>query len=166
MPILDESTLEFLSRSPDQTRRVGARLGALLKIGDTLCLNGDLGAGKTTLVQGIAQGWGSPDPVTSPTFVLVNHYRRPDGQQISHLDAYRLSDALEAEDLDLEYLLENGPLIVEWPLRIRSALPEAHIWVNLQYISEQQRMLLIKPAGSAYKNIVLQLRKQIFSDLT
>ncbi len=166
MPILDESTLEFLSRSPDQTRRVGARLGSLLSVGDTLCLNGDLGAGKTTLVQGIAQGWGSPDPVTSPTFVLVNQYRRPDGQQISHLDAYRLSSALEAEDLDLEYLLENGPLIVEWPLRIMTALPEAHIWVDLQYISEQQRMLLIKPAGSTYKNIVLQLRKQIFSDLT
>jgi len=166
MPILDESTLEFLSRSPDQTRRVGARFGALLKAGDTLCLHGDLGAGKTTLVQGIAQGWGSPDPVTSPTFVLVNQYHRPDGQQISHLDAYRLSDAVEAENLDLEYLLENGPLIVEWPLRIMSALPEAHIWVSLQYISEQQRMLLIKPSGNTYKNIVLQLRKQIFSDLS
>ena len=166
MPILDESTLEFLSRSPDQTRRVGARFGALLKAGDTLCLHGDLGAGKTTLVQGIAQGWGSPDPVTSPTFVLVNQYHRPDGQQISHLDAYRLSNAVEAENLDLEYLLENGPLIVEWPLRIMSALPEAHIWVSLQYISEQQRMLLIKPSGNIYKNIVLQLRKQIFSDLS
>ncbi|NMC29291.1 MAG: tRNA (adenosine(37)-N6)-threonylcarbamoyltransferase complex ATPase subunit type 1 TsaE [Pelolinea sp.] len=166
MPILDESTLEFLSRSPDQTRRVGARLGSLLHSGDTLCLNGDLGAGKTTLVQGIAQGWGSADPVTSPTFVLVNHYRRPDGQQISHLDAYRLSGALEAEDLDLEYMLENGPLIVEWPLRIMSALPEMHLWIDLQYINEQQRMLLIKPAGSTYKNIVLQLRKQVFSDLT
>ncbi|HOJ01662.1 MAG TPA: tRNA (adenosine(37)-N6)-threonylcarbamoyltransferase complex ATPase subunit type 1 TsaE [Anaerolineaceae bacterium] len=166
MPILDESTLEFFSRSPEQTRRVGARLGSLLQAGHTLCLNGDLGAGKTTLVQGIAQGWGSPDPVTSPTFVLVNHYRRVDGQQIAHLDAYRLSDALEAEDLDLEYLLENGPLIVEWPLRVLSALPNTHIWIDLQHISEQQRMLLIKPVGSAYKNIVLQLRKQIFSELS
>jgi tRNA threonylcarbamoyladenosine biosynthesis protein TsaE len=166
MPILDESTLEFLSRSPDQTRRIGARLGSLLKAGDVLCLHGDLGAGKTTLVQGIAQGWGSPDPVTSPTFVLVNNYRRPDGQQISHLDAYRLSNAQEAEELDLVYLLENGPLIVEWPLRILSALPESHVWIDLQYINEQQRMLLIKPVGSTYKNIVLQLRKQIFSDLT
>ncbi len=165
MPILDESTLEFLSRSPDQTRRVGARLGSLLNSGDTLCLNGDLGAGKTTLVQGIAQGWGSPDPVTSPTFVLVNHYRRPDGQQISHLDAYRLSNALEAEDLDLDFMLANGPLIVEWPLRIISALPETRIWVDLKYISEEQRMLLIKPVGSIYKNMVLQLRKQIFADL-
>jgi tRNA A37 threonylcarbamoyladenosine biosynthesis protein TsaE len=74
--------------------------------------------------------------------------------------------ALEAEDLDLEYMLENGPLIVEWPLRIMSALPEMHLWIDLQYINEQQRMLLIKPAGSTYKNIVLQLRKQVFSDLT
>ena len=79
MPILDESTLEFFSRSPDQTRRIGTRMGLLLQAGDVLCLQGDLGAGKTTLVQGIAQGWGSADPVTSPTFVLVNIYRHPDG---------------------------------------------------------------------------------------
>jgi len=165
MPILDESTLEFLSHSPDQTRRVGARLGSLLKAGNVLCLNGDLGAGKTTLVQGIAQGWGSPDPVTSPTFVLINNYRRPDGQQLSHLDAYRLADALEAEALDIDYLLESGPLIVEWPKRILSALPDNHLWVDLSYLSEQQRILLIKPVGSPYKNIVIQLRKQIFTGL-
>lgn len=166
MPILDESTLEFLSRSPDQTRRVGARLGTLLKTGHVLCLQGDLGAGKTTLVQGIAQGWGSPDPVTSPTFVLINNYRRMDGNQISHLDAYRLANALEAENLDIDYLLENGPLIVEWPKRILSALPDSCLWIELSYLTELQRMLLIKPIGAEYKNIVLQLRKQIFTDLT
>jgi len=165
MPILDESTLEFLSHSPDQTRRVGARLGSLLKTGHVLCLNGDLGSGKTTLVQGIAQGWGSPDPVTSPTFVLINNYQRPDGLQLSHLDAYRLSDALEAEALDIDYLLESGPLIVEWPKRILSALPEQHLWIDLKYSGEQQRMMLIRPVGDSYKNIVLQLRKQIFSGL-
>jgi tRNA threonylcarbamoyladenosine biosynthesis protein TsaE len=166
MPILDESTLEFLSRSPDQTRRVGARLGALLKTGHVLCLQGDLGAGKTTLVQGIAQGWGSPDPVTSPTFVLINNYRRMDGNHISHLDAYRLANAQEAENLDIDYLLENGPLIVEWPKRIQSALPDTYLWIELSYLSELQRMLLIKPVGAGYKNIVIQLRKLIFTDLT
>jgi len=82
------------------------------------------------------------------------------------LDAYRLENALEAENLDIDYLLENGPLIVEWPKRIISALPETHIWIELSNISEQQRMLLIKPVGAAYKNIVIQLRKQIFTDLT
>jgi len=76
MPILDAQTLDFFSRSPEQTRRLGMKLGALLQKGDLLCLSGDLGAGKTTLMQGIAQGWGTLDAVSSPTFVLVNVYRR------------------------------------------------------------------------------------------
>src|SRR5512140_2132201 len=93
MPILDVHALEFFSRSPDQTRRMGMRLGALLEPGDLICLSGDLGAGKTTLVQGIARGWGSLDSVTSPTFILVNAYRRPDGQVMHHVDAYRMASA-------------------------------------------------------------------------
>jgi len=80
-PILDQNSFEIISRSSEQTRRVGMRLGALLKPGDVVCLQGDLGAGKTTLVQGIAAGWGSLDSVSSPTFVLVNLYRRLDGSR-------------------------------------------------------------------------------------
>ena len=90
MPILDEHTLDFVSKSPDQTRRIGMRLGALLQAGDLICLQGDLGAGKTTLVQGMAQGWGTLDSVSSPTFVLVNVYRRADETQFFHMDAYRI----------------------------------------------------------------------------
>ena len=86
MPILDENSLDFISRSPEQSRRMGMRLGAMLNIGDIVCLQGDLGAGKTTFVQGLAQGWGSLDPVTSPTFIIVNMYRRPDESQLFHLD--------------------------------------------------------------------------------
>ena len=93
MPILDAHTVEVFSHSPEQTRRVGMRLGALLQPGDLVCLQGELGAGKTTLVQGVAQGWGSLDPVSSPTFVLVNLYRRPEGSELFHLDAYRLDSA-------------------------------------------------------------------------
>jgi tRNA threonylcarbamoyladenosine biosynthesis protein TsaE len=103
MPILDPHSLEFISRSAEQTRRVGMRLGALVDGGDVVCLVGDLGSGKTTFVQGLAAGWGSLDPVTSPTFVLVNLYRRPEGARLYHLDAYRLSGASEAADLDLAY---------------------------------------------------------------
>ena len=76
MPILARDAFEFFSRSAEQTQRLGMRLGSLVKPGDLICLSGDLGAGKTTLVQGIARGWGSVDQVTSPTFVLVNVYRR------------------------------------------------------------------------------------------
>src|SRR5512135_3538255 len=104
MPILNARTLEFFSRSPDQTRRLGVRLGALLQPGDLICLSGDLGAGKTTLVQGVAQGWGSLDTVSSPTFVLVNEYRRPDGAFLFHLDAYRLESEPEAAELDIDGL--------------------------------------------------------------
>ena len=90
MPILDQNSLEFISRGTDYTRRVGIRLGTILKTGDVICLEGDLGSGKTVLVQGMAAGWGSLDRVTSPTFVLMNLYRRLDGGKFHHLDAYRL----------------------------------------------------------------------------
>ena len=72
MSVLTRHTLDFLSRSPEQTRRVGMRLGGLIRPGDLVCLQGELGAGKTTLVQGIGAGWGAIDSVSSPTFVLVN----------------------------------------------------------------------------------------------
>src|SRR5512140_527363 len=102
MQELEVPTVDFLSRSPEQTRRIGQRLGAVLQPGDVICLQGDLGAGKTTFVQGIAQGWGSRDAVSSPTFILVNVYRREDKAQLFHMDAYRLDSALEAEELYLE----------------------------------------------------------------
>ncbi|HEY59777.1 MAG TPA: tRNA (adenosine(37)-N6)-threonylcarbamoyltransferase complex ATPase subunit type 1 TsaE [Anaerolineae bacterium] len=165
MPIFDENTLEFISRSPQQTRRIGIQLGSLLKIRDVICLSGELGTGKTTLVQGIAQGWGSADNVTSPTFVLVNVYRRPDGPEISHLDAYRLKNALEAEDLDIDYMLSNGPLIVEWAEKIRETLPEENLWIELKYIGEQQRDMVFIPNGAHYEDIMRHMRRMVFSSV-
>src|SRR4030042_3345892 len=136
MPILDANTLEFISRSPDQTRRIGIRLGELLQPTDIICLNGELGAGKTTLVQGIAKGWGSIDAISSPTFVLVNNYRRPDSMEMNHLDAYRLESALEAEDLDLDRMIAVGPLLVEWAERIQAALPQEGLDVQMAWFSD------------------------------
>jgi tRNA threonylcarbamoyladenosine biosynthesis protein TsaE len=161
MPILDSRTLEFFSRSPDQTRRLGMRLGSLLQKGDLLCLMGDLGAGKTTLVQGIAQGWGSLDPVSSPTFVLVNVYRRPDGQNLNHLDAYRLQNAEEALDLDIDILLEQGALVVEWPERIDAALPKKQLLVQLRWINDEQRGMVFLPNGERYQDLVAEFRKRV-----
>ncbi len=154
--------MEFISRNPDQTRRLGARLGALLKTGDLVCLSGDLGSGKTTLVQGIAAGWGSLDQVSSPSFVLVNVYRHPQGRKLYHLDAYRLSNADEAEDLDLLGMLENGPMVVEWAERIQSALPAAHLWINLRWVDEEQRDMLFKAQDEYYLSILAELRRQIY----
>lgn len=162
MPILDSNTLEFFSRSPEQTRRVGIRLGAMLQSGDLVCLSGDLGSGKTTLVQGIAQGWGSLDPVSSPTFVLVNTYRRPDGKNLLHLDAYRLGSAYEAEELDLTLMLENGILLVEWAERISAALPVECLQIKMRWIADEQRGMVFFPKGERYERLLAEFRRKAF----
>lgn len=162
MPVLDPHALEFISRSVEQTRRLGMRFGALLQSGDVVCLVGDLGSGKTTFMQGVASGWGSLDQVSSPSFVLVNVYRGPDGQRLYHLDAYRLKDALAAEDLDLEEMLETGPMVIEWAERIQAVLPAENLWVNLRWIDENQRDLLFAGRGERYQSMIAGIRKQIF----
>ena len=161
-PILDQYSIEIISRSVEQTRRVGMRLGALLRPGDVICLVGDLGAGKTTLVQGLAAGWGSLDPVSSPTFVLVNLYRRLDGGQLFHLDAYRLSGPAEAADLDLDDMLDRGVLVIEWADRIEAALPGEHFWVTLHHVDEEQRDLVFSARGPRYQTLLADFRVQVY----
>jgi tRNA threonylcarbamoyladenosine biosynthesis protein TsaE len=165
MPILDQNSIEFISRGTDYTRRVGIRLGTILKRGDIICLEGDLGSGKTTLVQGMAAGWGSLDRVTSPTFVLLNLYRRLDGGQFHHLDAYRLKDAGEARDLDLETYIETGPLVIEWAERIAPALPAEHLWVSLRMVDIDQRDLVFSARGSYYESFLDNFRSRIYGGL-
>jgi tRNA threonylcarbamoyladenosine biosynthesis protein TsaE len=162
MPVLSSHSLEFISRSTEQTRRVGMRLGMLLRSGDMICLVGDLGAGKTTLMQGISAGWGSLDPASSPTFVLVNVYRRPDGGRLFHLDAYRLSGGGEAEDLDMDAMLESGPLVIEWADHIQEALPPECLLVNLRWVDEDQRDMVFTSHGQRYQNMLAHLRRQIY----
>lgn len=162
MPIIEANAFEFFSRSPDQTRRVGMRLGALLQRGDVVCLDGDLGSGKTTLVQGIAAGWGSTDAVSSPTFVLVNIYRRGDSERLAHLDAYRLDGPHEAEVLDLDALLINGPLVIEWAQKIIPSLPEDYLLLHMEYIQEQHRSMKFVAHGSRYENLLDELQENIF----
>jgi tRNA threonylcarbamoyladenosine biosynthesis protein TsaE len=162
VPILDEHTFEFLSRSPEQTRRIGMRLGSLLQSGDLICLQGELGAGKTTLVQGMAQGWGSLDAVSSPTFVLVNEYRRPGDNYLFHMDAYRIESAPEAAELDLDSMMAGGALIVEWPERVDSALPLQQLRIILEYAAEEQRQMRFRANGARYDQVLSDLRQTIF----
>jgi len=162
MPILDQRTLEFVSRSPDQTSRLGMRLGSLLQKNDVICFTGELGTGKTTFIKGIAQGWGSLDNVTSPTFVLVNQYFRPDGLILYHLDTYRLRGSLDAEDLDMDLMLDNGILLIEWAERIKSILPADNLWITMEWIAEEQRSLIIKARGHCYEELLFAFRQKAF----
>ena len=125
-----------------------------------------MGAGKTTLAQGIARGWGSTDIVTSPTFVLVNNYRKTGGMEMNHLDAYRLQNAMEAEDLDLVSMMADGPFLVEWAERIKEALPTEYLWIDMRFLDVEQRSLIFVPHGQRYIEIVKKLRKDIVKSFT
>lgn len=163
MPILDEHSLDFVSHSPDQTRRLGVRLGELLKPGDLVLLAGDLGAGKTTFAQGIARGWGSLDAVTSPTFVLVNEYRRADQARLFHFDGFRLDKPEEAISLGLAEILDSGgPLLIEWPERVESVLPGHGLWARLRWVDDSRRALQMDARGSRSEALLRQFRKAAF----
>lgn len=163
MPILDERSLDFVSHSPDQTVRLGVRLGEHLQPGDVLCLSGDLGAGKTTLVAGLARGWGALDQVTSPTFVIVNEYRRADGRRLFHLDCYRLNSGADALALGFDDLLEaDGIMLIEWPERIAEALPPDHLRVTLRWVDDAKRNLLMEARGARYEELLQDFRRSAF----
>lgn len=162
MPILDKHMLEFVSRSPEQTRRIGMRLGSLLQAGDVICLQGNLGAGKTTFTQGIAQGWGSLDSVSSPTFILVNQYRRADNEKIFHFDTYRLDSIPEAEELDLDHYLNEGALIIEWAERLGNLIPKENLWINLEHVAEEHRQMNFHAQGKRYNEMLEQVRQIMF----
>ena len=126
-----------------------------------ICLQGELGAGKTTFVQGLAQFWGSLDSVSSPTFILVNVYRRMDGARLFHLDAYRLESVPEAEELDLESMLAQGALIVEWPARLENLIPEERLWIDFEHVDEEHRQLRFKAQGARYDHLLGEMRQAV-----
>jgi tRNA threonylcarbamoyladenosine biosynthesis protein TsaE len=165
MPILDEHSLDFWSHSPEQTIRFGARLGELLLPGDVLTISGELGAGKTTFIGGLGRGWGSPDQVTSPTFVLVNDYRRPDGQHLWHLDCFRLNSGAEAVAFGFEDLLASGGImVVEWPERISEVLPAERLRLALRWVDETRRGLRLDADGERPQSLLEQFRRSAFGN--
>ncbi len=130
-----------MTDSAAATVALGARLGARLQAGDVVALVGDLGAGKTTFVQGIGQGLGIQGPITSPTFTLVGEY---DGRlHLYHIDVYRLGDAAaEALAFGLDDLLgDDGVTVIEWAVQVRDLLPAACLWVTLETTAETQRRI-------------------------
>jgi tRNA threonylcarbamoyladenosine biosynthesis protein TsaE len=116
----------------DDTQEFGRRLGTLLRGGDVLVLTGDLGAGKTTLTQGIADGLGVRGPITSPTFVIARvHPSLVGGPELVHVDAYRLGSALELDDLDLDADLEASVTVVEWGAGLAEQLSDDRLELTI-----------------------------------
>ncbi len=149
---INEGTISLVlyTHDPRETERLGERLGRLLLPGDVLCLCGDLGTGKTCLTRGLARGWGASQPTTSPTFTLVNEYRRPhDTQRFYHMDCYRLSGSVEAQTTALDDILDTlGVLVIEWPERIAPALPQDCLWVEIRDLGGNNREFRFTAQGA------------------
>ena len=135
--------MEFITSSPYETEKVGEALGKILPAGVVLAYEGDLGAGKTAFTRGLARGLGYTDPVTSPTYTIVNEYlggRLP----LFHFDMYRLASADDLWDIGWEdYLDRNGICAVEWSENVREAL-EDPIIVRIEKTGEESRRITIE----------------------
>lgn len=134
------------SESVADTMALGRRLASLLRPGDVVLVSGRLGAGKTVLVAGIAEGLGIDDPVTSPSFVLVRSYQG--FLRLTHADAYRLGSTAEFEDLGVSETVDDGVLVVEWGDALESFLGDDHLLVNLDVGDGDTRTITLEARGS------------------
>ena len=150
-------SLETVSNSAEQTRKIGMKLGKLAASGDVIFLVGSLGAGKTCLTQGIARGLGIHEYTASPSFVLVREYQGK--LPLYHIDLYRLDRIEEVTQLGLDdYLYGNGVCVVEWADKGLSVLPGEHLLIEIQFISSTKRKLILVPRGARYDEMLSKLK--------
>ncbi len=138
--IISPTELRFETRSAEQTEAIGAAVGRRLRAGDVLALSGDLGAGKTCFVRGLARGLNIRGPVASPTFVLINEHR---GRvRLYHVDLYRIHDPIEAAEIGIEELLpsEDGVTAIEWAERIDEWIPAEAVRIRIEIPSPESRL--------------------------
>ncbi len=149
--------LELISHSPEQTQQLGTVIGKLALPGDIFPLTGRLGIGKTCLTQGIAWGLGIEEHAVSPSFVVV---RELHGRlALYHMDLYRLNHLEEIMELGLdEYFYGNGVCVIEWAERGLSILPSEHLLIQIDYLSDTERILQLRPNGQRYREILARLK--------
>jgi len=151
---------KLVTHSAAETQKVGISIGKLAEPGDIFLLIGDLGAGKTCLTQGIAYGLDIQEYTLSPSFVIMRelHGRLP----LYHMDFYRLENIAEISDLGLDdYLFGEGVCVIEWANKGLTVLPEDHLLIGIDYLSNNERSFVIEPRGERYIRMVEQLRETI-----
>ncbi|GAC1350185.1 MAG: tRNA (adenosine(37)-N6)-threonylcarbamoyltransferase complex ATPase subunit type 1 TsaE [Ktedonobacteraceae bacterium] len=173
------STLDIISHSSAQTQRLGMRLGELLRGGELILLNGQLGTGKTTFTQGLAVGMGITENVNSPTFTLLKEYpgqpvpeaaqqpqlpRSHSGPALYHFDLYRLDEPEEIVELGFEdYFFGSGVCVVEWADKADLLWPTEHLRIRMKMMSETKRGLLFTATGILYCQLLHQFQKNTYA---
>ena len=160
---VEDLSLTLVSHSLSDTRRLGALLGQLLEGDEVICLEGELGTGKTSLIQGIGQGQGIREPLTSPTFTLVNEYQ---GRQapLYHVDLYRLDTTEEMIAAGMDgYFRDGGICVIEWAEKARDILPPECLYITLRHVSEEERDILLQAKGQVYRQLLRRLKKMLES---
>jgi len=168
-------TLDCISHSSAQTQRLGVRLGELVQGGELILLDGQLGTGKTTFTQGLAQGLGIVENINSPTFTLLKEYmaQTQSGDSkgalsyrrlaLYHFDLYRLDNPDEIVDLGFEdYFFSDGISVIEWAEKAASFWPEEHLNIRLKMMSETKRGLLFIANGEHYRELLRQFQKNAY----
>lgn len=144
---MKEEVSEIITHSPEETERLGETLAELLPLGTVVALRGELAAGKTCLVRGMAKKYARGEIVSSPTFTIVNQYGQ--NPALYHVDLYRLETVSEVRDLGYEELFEpDGVTVVEWAERAESLLPEKRLDIYLEVIGENDRRLKLVNRGA------------------
>ncbi|GAB6138790.1 tRNA (adenosine(37)-N6)-threonylcarbamoyltransferase complex ATPase subunit type 1 TsaE [Halanaerobaculum tunisiense] len=151
--------LKIETNSPQETFTLGEKLGAKLRPGDIVCLQGSLGAGKTSLAQGICAGLGVTAEVTSPTYTIINEYQGR--MKVNHLDLYRIQDEGELYDLGFEdYIYGDGVTIIEWPDKAGSLMPDNYLDINLSGTGGQREIRLI-PQANKFIELVTEMKENV-----
>jgi tRNA threonylcarbamoyladenosine biosynthesis protein TsaE len=150
------------TKSTSETIRIGKKIGGHLLPGDVLALSGELGAGKTQFIKGLAEGMGlgKPTYISSPSFTLINEY--PGRIPFYHIDLFRLRGENEAEELGLEeYFQGGGVSAIEWADKILSLLPKEILWIYIYYTGKNTRSLEIIGKGKRYEEILKILDRRL-----
>lgn len=138
---------EFITKSSEETQKFAENMGKSLTIGDCVALHGDLGSGKTTFTQGLAKGLGISSHLSSPTFIIMRAYMINEKKRMFyHVDLYRTLDEKDAKGIGLDEILKsnNAIVVIEWPEKIASLLPEKTKHIYFEYLDETRRKIRIE----------------------